>query len=460
MRKIISELNIDKASHPLFSFDNGELLRKGKLVVGNDEAVKLHILKWLHDSAVEGHSGRDATLHKIKSLFYWPKMNIEIQQYVRNCGVCQQNKYDSAAKPGLLQPLPIPQSVWESISMDFVEGLPPSGGKHCILVVVDQLSKSAHFVSLSHPYIAIDVAQAYMDNIFKLYGLPKEIISDRDPTFLSEVWKELFRVQGVDLKHSTTYHPQTDGQTEVTNRTLETYLRCMTADTPHTWPHWLPLAEGWYNTTYHLAIHTTPFEVLFGQPPPTHLPYLPGESSSAVIDRSMQQRENIINMLKFHLTRAQNRMKQISDAKRSFREFSIGNYVYLELQPYRQHSLKNRKLPHKLSPRFYGPFRVIDKIGQVAYKLELPPGAAIHNVFHVSQMKLCPNPPTVQSTLPQYLMDLGTAKEPEAILDKKVVKRRNTAATKVLVQWKGYPPDQATWEFYQDFTAKFPTFDP
>ncbi|KAL1218617.1 hypothetical protein V5N11_018384 [Cardamine amara subsp. amara] len=234
----------------------------------------------------------------------------------------------------------------------------------------------------------------------------------------------------------------------------------MTADSPHTWSQWLPLAEWWYNTTYHSAIHITPFEVLFGQSPPTHLPYLPGERSSAVIDRSMQQWENIINMLKFHLTRAQNRMKQISDAKRSFCEFSIGNYVYLKLQPYRQHSLKNRKLPHKLSPRFYGPFRVIDKIGQVAYKLELPPGAAIHNVFHVSQMKLCPNPPTVQSTLPQYLMDLGTAKEPEAILDKKVVKRRNTAATKVLVQWKRRPPDQTTWEFYQDFTAKFPTFDP
>lgn len=309
LRKVISDLHTDASSHPSFSYANGELRRKGKLVVGNDEDIKLHILKWLHDSPVGGHSGRDATLHRVKSLFYWPKMGTEIQNYVRNCSICQTNKYDNSAKSGLLQPLPVPDGVWESISMDFIEGLPPSSGKYCILVVIDRLSKNAHFVALSHPYTAVDVAQAYMNNVFKLHGLPKEIISDRDPTFLSDFWTELFRVQGVYLKRSTAYHPQTDGQTEVTNRTLETYLRCMTAEAPYTWCKWLPLAEWWYNTTYHSAIHTTPFEVLYGQPPPTHIPYLPGESSSSVVDRSMQKRETIISMLKFHLTRAQNRMK-------------------------------------------------------------------------------------------------------------------------------------------------------
>lgn len=134
--------------------------------------------------------------------------------------------------------------------------------------------------------------------------------------------------------------------------------------------------------------------------------------------------------------------------------------MYLKLQSYRQHSLKNRKVPHKLSPQFYGPFRVIDKVGQVAYKLDLPLNTAIHNVFHVSQLKLCPNPSATPSKLPQFWLDLGNNKEPEAILAKKVVKRRNTAATKVLVQWKCHSPDQATWEFYQDFTAQYPHFDP
>lgn len=228
-------------------------------------------------------------------------MNVEIRAYVHNFSVWQKNKNDISAKLGLLQMLPVPNGVWESISLDFIEGLPPSSGKHCILVVIDRFSKNAHLNALSHPYTALEVAQAFLDHVFKLQGFPKDIISDRDPTFLSEVWRELFRVQGVDLRHSTAHHPQTDRQTEATNKTLETYLRCMIADTPHSWSKWLPLAEWWYNTTYHSAIKCTPYDVIYGQPPPTHLPYLPGESSSAVIDRSMQKREEIINMLKFHL---------------------------------------------------------------------------------------------------------------------------------------------------------------
>ena len=234
LQKIISELETKPSSHASYSFINGELRRRGKLVVGNNASVKLHIFKWLHDSAIGGHSGRNSTLHRIKTLFYWPKMSLEVQNYVRNCSTCQRNKYDQAAKPGLLQPLPVPAGVWESISLVFVEGLPPSAGKHCILVVIDRLSKNAHFLALSHPYTALDVAKVYLNQVFRLHGMPKDITSDRDPTFLSEVWREMFRVHGVDLNYSTAYHPQSDGQTEVTNKTLETYLRCMTSYAPHT----------------------------------------------------------------------------------------------------------------------------------------------------------------------------------------------------------------------------------
>lgn len=259
-------------------------------------------------------------------MFYLPKLTTEVQNYVRNCKVCQQNKYDTAAQPGLLQPLPIPDGIWNSISMDFIEGLPPSFNKHCIIVVVDRFSKYAHFMALSHPYTAQDVAQCFMDNIFRLHGMPQSIIKDRDPVFLSTTWKEFFRAQGVDLNFSTAYHPQTDGQTEVTNRTLETYLRCMTADSPHAWSKWLPLAEWWYNTTYHSAVRTTPYEVLYGQAPPIHLPYLPGESSCRTINDRLQRREDTIKMLKFHLLRAQ-RMKQYADSKRSERHFNIGDFT-------------------------------------------------------------------------------------------------------------------------------------
>ncbi|CAM8963646.1 unnamed protein product [Rhodiola kirilowii] len=152
-------------------------------------------------------------------------------------------------------------------------------------------------------------------------------------------------------------------------------------------------------------------------------------------------------------------MKQYADLHRSAREFKVGDYVYLKLQPYRQHSLKTR-ISHKLSPRFYGPFRITDRVGAVAYKLELPSGAAIHNVFHVSQLKLCPNPTANPPDMPQYMLDLGKFKEPEAVLDRKMVRRHNGAVTKVLVQWKGYPPEHATWEYYQDLISKYPEFHP
>ncbi|MCI25548.1 ROOT HAIR defective 3 GTP-binding family protein, partial [Trifolium medium] len=170
-------------------------------------------------------------------------------------------------------------------------------GKQVIFVVVDRLSKYAHFMALSHPFTALDVAQLFLDNVFKLHGLPSTITSDRDPIFLSKLWNDLFQLQGVYLNKSTAYHPQTDGQTEIVNKCLETYLRCMCADKPSSWVKWLSLAEWWYNTNFHSSIQTTPFEVVYGQPPPLHLPYLPGESSSLQVDRTLSARETAIQLL-------------------------------------------------------------------------------------------------------------------------------------------------------------------
>lgn len=222
-------------------------------------------------------------------------MNKNIKHYVRNCSICQRNKSDNAAYPGLLQPLPIPEAVWEATNMDFIEGLPTSTQHFTsILVVIDCLSKYAHFMPLKHPYSALDVAQVYLDNVFKLHGFPKSIVSDQDPLFFSATWQELFRLHGVQLNFSITYHPQCDGQIEATNRTLETYLRCMCSENPKSWSSWLPLAEWWYNTTHHTLIKALPYEILYGQPPPIYMPYLPGESSVVAVDRSLQKREEMI----------------------------------------------------------------------------------------------------------------------------------------------------------------------
>jgi hypothetical protein len=223
--------------------------------LGNNREAHHAILLSLHDSGVGGHSGILGTYQRIKSLFSWPKMKEDIMKYVRQCSVCQQAKAEHIRIPGLLNPLPIPTEAWNTINLDFVEGLPKSGSYNCILVVIDKYTKYGHFLPLSHPYSALTVAQKFVDNIYRLHGLPSVIISDRDPVFTSKLWQELFRLSDTKMNMSSAHHPQTDGQTERLNQCLETYLRCMSSACPTKWCKWLSLAEYWYNTTFHSALN-------------------------------------------------------------------------------------------------------------------------------------------------------------------------------------------------------------
>ena len=186
-------------------------------------------------------------------------MKSDLKKFVKNCDVCQRIKSETSSPAGLLQPLSIPTTPWTDVSLDFVEGVPKSQGFEVILVVVDQLTKYAYFVPVSHPYTAAKIASLYMSHIFKLHGMPASIVSDRDATFTSLFWFELFRLQGIDLAMSIGYHPQSDGQTKIVNKSLEQYLRAFSSDRPHHWAEWLPLAEFWFNTSFHTSLKLTPF---------------------------------------------------------------------------------------------------------------------------------------------------------------------------------------------------------
>lgn len=186
----------------------------------------------------------------------------------------------------------------------------------------------------------------------------------------------------------------------------------MCSDRPYLWSKWIPLAEYWYNTNYHSAIQITPFEAVYGQPPPIHLPYFPGESKVAVVARTLQEHENMILILKFLLMRAQHRMQQNADLHRTDRSFEIGE-VFVKLQPYRQKSLVIRG-NQKLSPKYFGPYNIIDKCGIVAYKLELPVTSSVHPVFHVSQLKEHVGNTQVATHLPSASLDVFM-QEPELI---------------------------------------------
>lgn len=408
-----------------------------------------------HSSPVGGHSGVAATFQKVTSLLYCRGLKKDVREFVRNCEVCQRNKYDTSASPGLLQLLPIPDGIFSNISMDFITGLPKSQGKDVILVVVDRLTKYGHFMSVSHPYGAATVAQIFIDQVYRLHGLPSSIVSDRDAVFVSNLWQELFKQLGVTLCLSSSYHPQTDGQTEVVNRCIESYLRCMAGERPTTWAKWIPLAEWWYNTSYHSTIKMTLFEALYGFTPPFHIPYFPKDSKIEAIDALLRDREEGIKLLKFYLERAQNRMKQVADRKRSERHFKVGDWVYMKLQPYRQHTLKNHR-SQKLQPKYFGPFKILERVGSVAYRLDLPKTSLIHPTIHVSQLKLAHASKDGIVPLPS---EINEQRLPETVLERRMVKRGNKAATKILVKWVGHSMDEATWIFLDDFKKDFPDFD-
>lgn len=178
-------------------------------------------------------------------------MRTDVEAFIKQCSVCQHAKHSLQHPMGLLQPLPIPAGVWQDLTMDFIEGLPKSDGCSVILVAVDRFTKYAHFIPLKHPYTAASIAQTFPDQVVKLHGMPASIVTNRDTIFVSTFWKTLFKV---DLKLSTAYHPQTDGQSKRVNQCLEMYLRCAVHDSPKSWKAWLPLAELWYNSSLHSAI--------------------------------------------------------------------------------------------------------------------------------------------------------------------------------------------------------------
>lgn len=244
-----------------------------------------------------------ATLQRLKSYFYWKGQTKDVRQFIHHCDTCQRSKNETVAPPGLLNPLPIPQHVFSDISTDFIGGLPKSKGKDTIFVVVDHLA-------LSHPYAAADVTQVFSYQVYKLHGCPTTIVSDRDVVFLSAFWTDFMKLHGVSLALSTTYHPQTDGQTEAVNRCLENYLRGMVFEHPTTWFSWLSLAEWWYNTNFHSSLGMTPFQALYGFPPPLHIPYIPHDTRVAAVDDHMQERQRLMSLLKQSLHKARNRMKQ------------------------------------------------------------------------------------------------------------------------------------------------------
>ena len=436
-----------------FTLRDGVIRKKGRIWLGFNPSMQTKVTEAMHASATGGHSGFPVTYRRTKSLFAWPLMKQFVRRVVQECIICQRAKPERVRYPGLLQPLPVPKYAWEIVSMDFIEGFPRSGRFDGVFVVVDKFSRYAHFMPISHPYTAASIAQLYMDNIFKLHSMPLSIISDQDRVFTSAFWKELFRLTGTQLRMSSSYHPQTDGQTERVNQSREAYLHCFAQVCPKKWAQWLSLAEYWYNTNWHSALNKSPFEVLYNNPP-RHFGII-SDDACPVSDLPswLEERTNVQAILRQQLLRVQQQMKASADKKRSFREFAVGDAVFLKLQPYIQNSVvvcTNQKLAYK----FYGPYRVLARVGKVAYRLELPESSRIHPVIHVSQLK------KVIGSNVQVQQDLPTPEAsmqvPFKVLQRRLRRKGSSAVSQVLVQWTGLTEDLATWEDAEVLRQHFP----
>lgn len=322
--------------------------------------------------------------------------------------------------------------------------------------MVDHLSKYAHFIELHHPCKAPTVALGFVNDIVRLHRFPVSIISDRDKIFMSKFWFELFRLQGTSLCCSTNYHPQTDGQSEIVNQAPETYLRCFVNGQPRQWSKWLNWAEYCYNTSHiHLFVL---FMALYGCPPPSF--YCCGHNTTPMdsLEIELRVRDAILDDLKLYLLRAQHRMKKWADGKRRDCSFNIRDWVFVKLQPYLEQSLV-RCPCDKLATRFYGPYEVLEKVGEVAYKLLLREGCKIHLIFHVSQLKAAMRAPFNPTPIPAQLsQSLEFFIEPEEVLNTRQDPNHDLDSTEVLIKWKGLPNLEATWEHYQGIASIFVDF--
>ncbi|KAK1602161.1 hypothetical protein QYE76_017204 [Lolium multiflorum] len=381
---IFAKCSVDHGFDDFYLHD-GYLFKANKICIPESSLRKL-LLQESHGGGLMGHFGREKTYAMLSTHYYWPRMYRDVERLCRRCTTCLQAK--STSNPyGLYMPLPIPYAPWSDISMDFVLGLPRTKHGHdSIFVVVDRFSKMAHFIPCHKSDDASHIASLFFREVVRLHGIPASIVSDRDVKFMSYLWKSLMAKFGVKLLFSSSSHPQTDGQTEVVNRSLSTLLRTLVKTNLKSWEDCLPHAEFAYNRAKHSTTARSPFMVVYGFEPPTALDILPlplhertnmdfDERTTAIKKLHEETRATIQE----HVLRQATRL----NAKKKERVFEEGDLVWIHLRKERFPQERNSKL----KPRGDGPFKVLKRINNNAYVIDIPTSKyLVSNTFNVSDL--------------------------------------------------------------------------
>ena len=426
--------------------------------------LKEKILEEGHKTPYTVHPGGTKMYLNLKENFWWNGMKKDVAEYVQKCLTCQLVKAEHQRPAGLLQPLPIPCWKWDQITMDFVTGLPKTRGFDSIWVIVDRLTKSAHFLPVKTQYNVETLAELYKGEIIRLHGIPVSIVSDRDPKFTSRLWRQLQKCLGTKLNFSTASHPQTDGQSERTIGFLEDLLRSCALDFPGNWDKHLPLVEFAYNNSYQATIKMAPYEALYGRKCRSPINWDLEEREGVTTDQNqiinpevIQDAIDKVQIIKQRIKAAQDRQKSYADNRRKDLEFRVNDQVFLKVSP--RKGIRRIGKGGKLTPRYIGPFEITRRIGEVAYELQLPRNlTAIHNVFHVSQLKKYHPDPThvIRADDIQLEEDLTYEEKPVKILDTRVKELRNKAIPLVKVLWRNHLVEEATWEKEEDMRKQYP----
>jgi hypothetical protein len=404
-----------------------------KIYLEDNPETRRQVLHQIHDSPVGGHPGISNTWSLVKHRYQGPRLHQFVENYVKGCAKCQESKVITHMKRAPLYPFDthVEQGPFQYVSMDLITDLPRSNRYDAILTIVDQgCSKAAKFLPCNKTIDGQGVAQLYFEHLFPWFGIPKRIISDRDPRFTSHFAKAVCKATGIQQNISTAFHPRTDGQTERMNRWIEDYLRQFVIGRQNNWSTLLPVAEFAHNSWKHEHTKHTPHELITGINPIASID-TPDDSVPAAQERLKQVQESRSDAQKA----LQRRIKPLNLP----RSFVIGDKVWLDAR-----NLKVRTPSRKLSPRRYGPYQVLKQMSPVTYRLQLPKSLRIHDVFHVDL--LIPYHETEEhganyAQPPPELVDGEEEYEVEDIINERTSRRKK----QYLVKWAGYPASENSW---------------
>lgn len=442
-----------------WSLRDGFYFFENRLIVPQSNTLRDDIIRAAHEPPYAGHMGAAKTIEVLSRTFYWPQMTEHVKTFVQNCYPCQVNKPSRKKPAGLLQPVEIPSGFFECITTDLITKLPMTDQGHdAIAVFVCKLSKFVIAEPCKTSINAEEFADLFLRSVYRFHGLPLKMISDRDARFTGKFLTSLASSLQIRQAFSTSFHPQTDGQTEITNRFLEDVLRHYVSPYHTDWDHYLHLVEFAINNSQNASTGMSPFFAVFGRHPVTPLTFDLHQTFQNKVPRATafaQSLSDRVSHAKLCLQKAQSRMKAQADKHRRDVSFSVGQQVLLSTRNLRY---KESGTP-KFAPKFVGPFKVLQLIGKrlpgsqevevvTAVKLELPPLMRVHPVFHVSLIKeYHPGNGPVPVQPLSYDTDGAPLWEVDSILDHRMVKAsRGRPKPEYLVRWKNFGPEHDTWE--------------